>query len=95
DPGRDYKKVEEAFGSAFLTLKDGKVVVKDGRVAAEHMGRTYWVNAQVDPDLEREVLKDVEYNFKRYYSVNLNNYPVQERYMHKEEEVRIDASDIG
>jgi len=94
DPGKDYQKIEEAFGNAFLTLKDGNVVVKNGKVAADYMGRTYWVNAQVDQDLEAEVLKDVEYNFKRFYSVNLNNYPVQEKYMHREEEVRIDASDI-
>jgi formylmethanofuran dehydrogenase subunit A len=34
-------------------------------------------------------MKDIEYNFKRYYSVNLANYPVREEYLTRPEEIKI------
>ncbi len=58
-------------------------------------GRIYWANARVDSKLEEDVLRDIEYNFKRYYSVNLANYSVQEKYLKRPEELKIDATKVG
>jgi len=94
DPSRDYKRVEKAFGAALYTIKDGEVVVREGRVVASPQGRTFWVNASVDEGLEREVEKDIEEYFKKFYSVNLGNYPVQKRYLERGREIRVDARQV-
>jgi formylmethanofuran dehydrogenase subunit A len=88
DPSNDYRDIENKFSSASYTIKDGEIVVKDGEIVKVINGRTYWVNASVDDDLEKDVLKDIEYNFKRYYSVNLANYPVSEEYLTRPTEIR-------
>ena len=41
------------------------------------------VNTEVEKTLYDEVLADVEKKFKQYYSVNSQNYPVQEEYINK------------
>jgi len=94
DPSKDYKELEKRLSSTLYTIKDGEVVVKDGEVVKVTTGRTYWVNAEVDSALESEVMKDVEYSFKRYYSVNLANYPVQEEYLIRPEEIKVDATHV-
>jgi formylmethanofuran dehydrogenase subunit A len=89
DPSRNYEEIERKFSKTAYTIKDGEVVVKDGEIVKVVYGRTLWVNSEVDEDLEREVMKDIEYNFKRYYSVNLANYPVREEYLTRPEEIKI------
>lgn len=81
DPSNDYELIEEKFSRATLTVKDGKIVVRDGEITAVVEGRTYWANPRVDESLEKEVYKDIDYYFKKYYSVNLANYPVAEDYL--------------
>lgn len=95
DPGRDFKKIERAFSATAYTIKDGDILVKDGEIVKVVPGRTYWANTRVDSKLEEEVLRDIEYNFKRYYSVNLANYPVQEKYVKRPKELKIDATKVG
>lgn len=81
DASREYGKIEEKFGKAYLAVKDGEIVVKEGEVVKVVDGRTFWANPRVSEDLEKEVYKDIDYYFKRYYSVNLANYPVSEDYL--------------
>ncbi|MEE9474126.1 MAG: formylmethanofuran dehydrogenase subunit A [Candidatus Hydrothermarchaeaceae archaeon] len=95
DPSRDFKEIEKRFSATAYTIKDGKILVKDGEIVDVTSGRTYWANTQVDSKLEEEVLRDIEYNFKRYYSVNLANYPVQDKYLTRPEELKIDATKVG
>ncbi|MDI6654461.1 MAG: amidohydrolase family protein, partial [Candidatus Hydrothermarchaeota archaeon] len=80
-PNCNYEEIEKKFSSAAYTIKDGEIVVKNGEIVRAVDGRTYWVSPQIDEELEKEVMKDIEYNFKRYYSVNLANYPVGEEYL--------------
>lgn len=89
DPSNDYMEIEKAFENASYVLKDGEIIVKDGNVVKtrEH-GRTYWVDTQVEEDIYKEVLADVERKFKQYYSVNLENYPVQDTYLPKSAPVK-------
>jgi formylmethanofuran dehydrogenase subunit A len=81
DPSREYEEIEEKFSRAYLVVKDGEVVVKEGEIVKVVEGRTYWANPSVSEDLGKEVYKDIDYYFKRYYSVNLANYPVAEDYL--------------
>ncbi len=93
DPSRDYAEVEKAFEQAWLVVKDGEIVVQEGTVVNEPVGRTYWVDVKVPEDLLKEVKKDLETKFRRYYSVNMGNYEVQDVYLPREERIEIDARD--
>ncbi len=82
DPSSDYVALEAALQNATYVLKDGEIVVKDGAVVNTKLhGRTFWIDTQFDGELEKEVMADVERKFKQYYSVNFENYPVQEEYI--------------
>lgn len=84
DQSADYIALEDALQNAAYVLKDGNIIVKDGVVVSEGAhGRTYWINSLYDGELEKEVESEVEKMFKKYYSVNFANYPVQEEYLPK------------
>ncbi|MEM3585785.1 MAG: formylmethanofuran dehydrogenase subunit A [Candidatus Jordarchaeaceae archaeon] len=83
DPSKDYKELEKAFGNAAYTIKDGVIVVKDGKVMASPFGKTLWVDVHLPKEQEESILQDIKYRFTYYYSVNLRNYPVQMEYLPK------------
>ncbi len=93
DISRNPEKVRETFANASYCIKDGEIVSENGEIKKDTSGRTYWVDAQLPEDLEKEVYKDIERKFKRYYTVNINNYPVQPEYMTNPEAISIDARD--
>jgi len=86
-----HREVEEAFSRAAYTIKGGEVVVKDGEVVATPPGTTIWVDAKVPEEAEAELMKDLEDAFKKYYTISLANYPVQDAYLPHQERVAIDA----
>lgn len=88
----NYDQIEKAFSAAAYTIKGGEIVVRDGEVVASPMGRTFWVNASVPENVEEDVLEDVKELFDKYYTVSLRNYPVQEEYLPKQEEIKIDSA---
>ncbi len=90
----NYAEIEKKLSNAAYTIKDGKVLVKDGEVVHVAWGRTFYVDAKVDESLDKEVMKDIDMNFKRYYSVNLANYPVTEDYLTNPTPVAVDATRI-
>ena len=94
DTSKDYKTVETAFSAANHTIKGGEIVVKEGRIVSTPVGRTYWSNPIVDNELDKETGKDIEQYFKKYYSVNLANYPVQKQYIKRSKEIQLDARDV-
>jgi len=57
------------------------VVVKDGEVTSTPLGSTYWVKAETPPELEQELVKELEADFKNYYTVSFRNYPVEDAYL--------------
>lgn len=84
DQSADYVALEAALQNSAYVLKDGNIIVKDGNVISEGThGRTYWINSLYDGELEKQVESEVEKVFKKYYSVNFANYPVQEEYLPK------------
>ena len=86
NPSREPKKIERAFSRAYMTVKGGEIVVKEGEIVNVAEGRTFWVDAtgKVDRSL---IEKDLDYFFKRYYSVNLSNYVVGEEELRRSERV--------
>lgn len=71
--------IEGSFSRAKYVIKDGEIVVKDGRVVKEHWGRTLWVNPP------GELTEDMKEEFGKYYSVSLENYPVEPEYLPRSE----------
>ncbi|WP_017981069.1 tungsten-dependent formylmethanofuran dehydrogenase subunit FwdA [Methanocaldococcus villosus] len=92
---KDGKKIERAFRFAKYVLKRGEIVVKDGEIVKEVFGDTIYLDVQVGEDIMKEVEKDLEEKFKRYYSVNLDNYPVSDEYARSWRVIKIDATDIN
>jgi len=92
---KDAKKIEKAFRYASYVLKKGEVVVKDGNVVKEVYGDTIYVDVKVDESLEQEIMKDLREKFTRFYSINLDNYPVQDAYANSWKVIKIDATDIN
>ncbi|MEM1981494.1 MAG: formylmethanofuran dehydrogenase subunit A [Candidatus Hadarchaeales archaeon] len=71
--------IEGSFSRAKYVIKDGEVVVKDGKVVKEVWGRTFWVSPT------GELPEDAKQDFEKYYTVSLENYPVELEYLPKSE----------
>ena len=57
------------------------MVVKDGEVVATPLGATHWVESKIPEELEGELMKDLEADFRDYYTINMGNYPVEDVYL--------------
>ncbi len=77
----DFHSVIRAFSRAYLTIKDGEIVVKEGRIVREIYGKTFYVEPLIEEDVEKKIYEDLDYFFKRFYSVNLANYPLDTIYL--------------
>ncbi len=76
-----YRELEKAFASASYTIKGGEIVTKDGEITAAPLGATHWVDAEIPEKVEEALMKDLEKEFKKYYTVSLKNYPVEDEYL--------------
>jgi formylmethanofuran dehydrogenase subunit A len=89
DIARKYKPARRAFGNAAYTIKDGRIVVKDGEVVQHADGRTMWLDVktaepvQVDDEMKRR--------FKEYWTVEYDNYPVMDHYIKVPDPITIKA----
>lgn len=93
DLSKEYKKVVRAFSTADYCIKDGKIVVKKGKITNSPHGRTYWVDVKIPEKIEKEIIKELKEKFWRYYTVNINNYPISVNYLPRPEPISIDATD--
>jgi len=73
--------IKRSFSGAKYVIKDGKIVAKDGKIVESTPGRTYWVNSG------GEVTDEMREAFSKYYTVALENYPVQDEYLPRGEMV--------
>ncbi len=85
DPSNDYELINKAFRRAMYTIKGGEIIVKDGELVKEVWGKTYWVDVRSKVELEA-IKADLEDYFK-YYSVELQNYGVEERWIRMPERI--------
>jgi len=81
DPSNDYEKLVKAFGNASYVLKEGQIIVSEGRIVRSTQGRTFWVNSKVPIDLESSMLRELETKFTEYYTVKMENYKIPEKYL--------------
>jgi len=81
DPSAEYKKVRRAFRRAALVVKAGEIVVKDGEVIKSFSGRTYWAKPHIEADVLEQVATELKSKFKKYYTVEFENYPISEDYL--------------
>ncbi|RZN14131.1 MAG: formylmethanofuran dehydrogenase subunit A [Methanosarcinales archaeon] len=81
DAGREHATVKKAFEKPAYTIKDGEFVVRNGEITATPEGRTFWVNASVPEEDNTRLMKDLRLKFRKYYSINLANYMVQDNYV--------------
>jgi len=86
-----YKELEKAFKSAAYTIKGGQIVVKDGAVKATPPGSTYWVDSKIPEEIEAELMKELENDFRDYYTVSLNNYPVEDAYLPNQRVIKVNG----
>jgi formylmethanofuran dehydrogenase subunit A len=76
DSSQKFKTVRKAFRRAAFTIKDGRVVVENGEVLKHVDGRTMWLDVQVSEP--RRITDDLKRRFKEYWTVEYENYPVDE-----------------
>ncbi len=84
DPKKmDGHSIEKAFSLAAYTIKDGQIVVKDGEITATPMGTTICAEGKVKESVMEAMLEDVKAHWRNHYSINFNNYAVQDAYAPK------------
>jgi len=75
---------EKMFSTPRYVIKEGNVLVEDGEIRQETYGKTLFVSPKYDPDVE----KDIREYFKKYYTIEFENYPVQlEHYLPRPQEI--------
>ena len=90
DIAQKYKTARRAFDSAAYTIKDGIVVVKDGEVVQHVDGKTIWLDVKTSEELK--VDEEMKRKFKRYWTVEYENYPVFDHYVKISDPITVKAS---
>jgi formylmethanofuran dehydrogenase subunit A len=81
DRRRDW---EETFSVPRYVIKEGDVLVEDGSIRRETFGKTFHVSPGYDAAVERDIRK----YFRKYYTIEFENYPVRlEHYLARPEEI--------
>ncbi|MFX1398741.1 MAG: formylmethanofuran dehydrogenase subunit A [Promethearchaeota archaeon] len=79
----DGNMIEKAFSAAAYTIKDGQIVVKDGEITATPKGTTICAEGKIKVSAYESMLEDVKARWRDHYSINFNNYAVQDAYVPK------------
>ena len=82
----DYEKLEKALSRAYLTIKGGEIIVKEGEIVNVVYGKTFWVDARSKVDVS-QIEKDLDYYFTRYYTVSKSNYVIDEKELRRSERI--------
>jgi formylmethanofuran dehydrogenase subunit A len=80
DPSKKPKLIRKAFKNAAFTVKDGEIVVKDGKIVKSIEGKTYWVKPQLSNPIF-EISPRLKEAFEDYYTVQYENYIVPEHHL--------------
>ena len=75
---KDAKKIEKALANAAYTIKNGNVVVKDGKVVAAPMGKLYYLDIKMPEKLNSELNAFLDKYWNQHYTVAKSNYIVQD-----------------
>ncbi len=91
DASRDYAMLRKALSRASYTIKDGRIVSKNGEILEYIDGKTFWVYSRVSQDIKNEMLVDLESKFKDYYTIELDNYMIREDYLTAPNKIEVNA----
>ncbi len=89
DIARHFKPARRAFSNATYTIKDGRVVVKDGEVVQHADGRTIWLDVKTSEEVKID--EEMKRKFKEYWTVEYDNYPVYDHYVKVPDPITIKA----
>jgi formylmethanofuran dehydrogenase subunit A len=89
DPSRKYKAVRRAFKRSAYTIKGGKIVVKNGEIMRHVEGATMWLDAQSSESAE--ITGEMKERFRKYWTVEYENYPVTENYLELSKPITVRA----
>ncbi len=85
DSSRDYRIVRRALKKAAYTIKAGEIVAEDDTIVKSVDGRTLWADLKVSSFVGLvscpEVLLDLNKRFSEYWTVEIENYFVPERFL--------------
>jgi formylmethanofuran dehydrogenase subunit A len=73
----DLEDREAMFAHPRYVLKDGILVVREGKLVCERPGRTLYVRPPYHPAIKA----DIREHFEQAYTISFDNYPVQEEYL--------------
>jgi formylmethanofuran dehydrogenase subunit A len=90
DPSGKYKTVRKAFRRAAYTIKDGKIVVKNGEIVRHADGATMWLDIHVSEPAR--LTEDMKKRFKEYWTVEYENYPVGKECLKTSNPIAVKAS---
>jgi formylmethanofuran dehydrogenase subunit A len=90
DPSRKYKTVRRAFKRAGYTIKNGKLVVKNGEILRHVEGATMWLDVQTSEPVK--ISGEMKRRFREYWTVEYENYPVTENYLEVSNPIIVGAS---
>ncbi len=79
---------EKMFSTPRYVIKEGSILAEDGQMREDNYGRTLFVSPEYDPAVEKYI-RDF---FRKYYTVDFENYAVQtEYYLPRPQEIAVDA----
>ena len=87
DPSKEYLKYDRTFRRAAYTVKDGVVVARNGEITARHSGKTLWVKSGLSQEALSSLKDELRERFEEYYTVQLDNYPIEESCLTKSKPV--------
>jgi formylmethanofuran dehydrogenase subunit A len=79
-PDADRRKM---FEMPRWVIKAGEIVVDDGELRGDHIGRTLYT----DPGFDEAILPQIREWFESVYTIQFENYPVDEHYLPKPQRV--------
>ncbi|MDP6359544.1 MAG: formylmethanofuran dehydrogenase subunit A [Planctomycetota bacterium] len=81
------KDITEMFSIPRVVIKSGELLVEEGHIRQDFTGKTFYVSPSYDDGL----VADIREWFDRMYTIQFENYPVDEHYMPRRECVASNA----
>jgi len=78
DPSREYEKFVKSFKRAWLVIKGGEIVVKEGEIVKTVYGKTYYAEPEVPVELKKELEAFLAKKFREYYSITKDSFIIRE-----------------
>lgn len=78
-----HENKETMFELPRYVIKSGRLVVEEGEIRENLLGKTL----HVGPEYDRDIEDDIAQWFEDYYSIRFRNYPVSDDYLHDHEQI--------